>query len=334
MQLDLFDARALAPLIGYLEHHGAKSETFLDRARIPAELIAAGGWVAKRQVYDFAYDIVERSGCPDAVFAAYANFQLDHLGPIADAMRACKTVKEALEVGVRLGRIAYEGSEYFLQVDGATTWFCFREPKVPSAGQQYVMDMTLATYHQLIRLAADEDWYPERILTQAKTLQRHRKAEHFADCQASYHPHLSALAFPTKYLRRRTPWSTNKPRADVQATWAFGPDDCAPLVEKLYRFLGSFFPHRNLPTLNQVALMLGVSPATLKRQLTATGTSYRGLLDRLRFDAACELLAIESMSIHDIARELGYSGANNFVRGFRRMTGSTPGRYREQLSSE
>jgi AraC-like DNA-binding protein len=96
----------------------------------------------------------------------------------------------------------------------------------------------------------------------------------------------------------------------------------------------SRLPYRKPPTLEQVARMVGVSPATLKRGLWSAGMTYGGLLDRLRFDTACEMLAIPGMTAKEIAHELGYSGTNNFVRGFRRMTGLTPGDYRRQQSGE
>jgi AraC-like DNA-binding protein len=95
--------------------------------------------------------------------------------------------------------------------------------------------------------------------------------------------------------------------------------------------VASRFTYRDLPTLDQVAKMVDVSPTTLKRQLASAGTTYTGLLDRLRFEIACEMLSIPEMSIKEIAHELCYSGTNNFVRSFRRMTGMSPGQYRRQV---
>jgi hypothetical protein len=45
MQVELFDARVLQPLVRYLEGHGARSEPLLDRGHIPGELIDEGGWI-------------------------------------------------------------------------------------------------------------------------------------------------------------------------------------------------------------------------------------------------------------------------------------------------
>jgi len=89
------------------------------------------------------------------------------------------------------------------------------------------------------------------------------------------------------------------------------------------------FPYRKLPKLEKTALIFDVSPATLKRKLKSVGTTYRQLLDRLRFDIACDMRSDPQLTIRDIALELGYSGTNNFVCSFHRMTGLSPGRYRQ-----
>ncbi len=110
----------------------------------------------------------------------------------------------------------------------------------------------------------------------------------------------------------------------------FGPEGSEPTFDALYRLIASRFPYRKLPTLDQLALLVDVSPATLKRQLASAGMTYSKLLDRIRYDVACDMLSIPQMTTQEIAQELGYSGTNNFVRSFRRMTGVTPGQFRRQ----
>lgn len=105
-------------------------------------------------------------------------------------------------------------------------------------------------------------------------------------------------------------------------------------MDSLYRPVASRFTYRELPTLEQVAVMVGASPATLKRGLGSAGMTYGRLLDRLRFDTASEMLAIPQISVKEVACELGYSGINNFVRSFYHMTGLTPGDYRRQQSGQ
>lgn len=330
MPIELFDARMLAPLVGFLRQSGIRPQPLLDRAQIREELVEAGGWIGKKQAYDFTFDVVKKTGYAEAVFASYLSFEFEHLGPIATAMKACATVKESLEVGLRLGSTAYEGNEYFLWIDGETTWICYREPRVISAGQPYINDMTLTVYFQLVCALVDGAWRPEQALFRKELTDRHSALEQFEECRASCHPDLTALAVPTEFLSRPLAQRFLASEVPCGNEWRFGPENSEPIVEKLHRLLASNFPCRKLPTLHQVAKMVDVSEATLKRRLASTGMSYRRLLDRLRFMEARKLLSVPEMSVRDIALEIGYADTSNFVRSFRRMTGIPPEAYRRQ----
>ncbi|TWU15679.1 helix-turn-helix domain-containing protein [Allorhodopirellula heiligendammensis] len=71
--------------------------------------------------------------------------------------------------------------------------------------------------------------------------------------------------------------------------------------------------------------------APLVRFLESSGADSESILDRARIPG--ELLAETPLAISEIAQQLGYSGTNNFVRGFRRLSGVTPGAYRRQEQS-
>lgn len=328
MKLQLFEARTLGPLVTFLDANGPDAQPLLDRVHIPRELIDQGGWVTARQFYDFTLEVVRRVGVREVVCEAYLEFQLDHLNAIHSAMRSCKTVKESLDIATRIGVKAYQGCEYFLRIEGDTTWFCFRNPGFSHEARPFVNDITRMVYYHLIRATADQNWRPQRMQIQEPGNVHLRALPIFLDCQIVFDPHLSALAFPTEFLRRRVPWCEKVATFEESDAWEFPPREKESFVDALYRLIASRFRYDELPNLDQVAQMSGISGATLKRRLTSAGMTYRGLLDRLRFDTACEMLSIPEMSVKEIALELGFSDSNNFVRSFRRMTGVTPGQYR------
>lgn len=74
-----------------------------------------------------------------------------------------------------------------------------------------------------------------------------------------------------------------------------------------------------------VADRLGVSERTLRRQLTADGTSYQRLLDEVRASLAEELIGTGRLSVEEVAVRLGYAEASSFIAAHRRWTGETPG---------
>jgi AraC-like DNA-binding protein len=79
---------------------------------------------------------------------------------------------------------------------------------------------------------------------------------------------------------------------------------------------------------NDVAEVLSIHRRTLNRCLQREGTTFRAVLDRVRFDAARDLLRDERRDIEDVARALGYAESSAFTRAFRRWAGVPPSRWR------
>ncbi len=75
-----------------------------------------------------------------------------------------------------------------------------------------------------------------------------------------------------------------------------------------------------------------MGPRTLQRRLRREGTSFAGLQDSVRHQRALELLAGD-MDLESISEELGFSDRRSFTRAFRRWTGMTPSRMRDENSS-
>ncbi|GLB65217.1 transcriptional regulator [Dietzia sp. NCCP-2495] len=83
------------------------------------------------------------------------------------------------------------------------------------------------------------------------------------------------------------------------------------------------------PSMADVAADLHVDERTLRRRLTAEGTSFRRLVDEVRHGRALELLA-QGAAVSEVARELGYSETATFSRSFTRWEGVSPSRLRER----
>lgn len=77
-----------------------------------------------------------------------------------------------------------------------------------------------------------------------------------------------------------------------------------------------------------------VSSRTLARAfLVSTGQSFTEWRQRLRVQVSLVLLA-SGWAVADVADEVGYNNASAFISVFRRVTGETPGRFRERAVSD
>jgi len=78
-----------------------------------------------------------------------------------------------------------------------------------------------------------------------------------------------------------------------------------------------------------IAEHLGMSARSLRRQLAAEGLAFRELLDECRISLAKQYMQITDYKLAVIAEKVGYSTIQSFSRAFKRVTGTTPGVYRE-----
>ncbi|MCA1551264.1 helix-turn-helix transcriptional regulator [Bradyrhizobium sp. BRP19] len=83
-------------------------------------------------------------------------------------------------------------------------------------------------------------------------------------------------------------------------------------------------------TLDSTAQALRISGRTLQRHLERMGTSHSKILDEVRLEIACRLLADTSKRLSDIAEFLGYTNASSFSRAFVRLMKIQPIVYRRQ----
>jgi AraC-like DNA-binding protein len=85
---------------------------------------------------------------------------------------------------------------------------------------------------------------------------------------------------------------------------------------------------QRLPALSALARRLGLSPATLRRRLLAEGAGWQPLKSAVQRELAQRHLAAGTMTVADIAAQLGFEDASTFYRAFRQWTGQTPAAWR------
>ncbi|BDT85906.1 putative HTH-type transcriptional regulator AraC [Nocardia cyriacigeorgica] len=98
-----------------------------------------------------------------------------------------------------------------------------------------------------------------------------------------------------------------------------------PLSEKVRRLLEKDPGRRSSQS---VAHELSMSTSTLKRRLAEEGTTFRALCQSVLRERAMLRLLDRSMSVSEIATDLGYSDLANFSHAFKRWTGRSPNEFR------
>lgn len=112
--------------------------------------------------------------------------------------------------------------------------------------------------------------------------------------------------------------------AFVRAYWAVHEPSIDQMVRRILRSLVL----TSEANLEAVALRLDLHPRTLHRRLDKEGTSFRQLLDDVRWGVAQQILRGTNVSITQLALWLGYSEAAAFAHAFRRWAGTSAAEWR------
>lgn len=110
----------------------------------------------------------------------------------------------------------------------------------------------------------------------------------------------------------------------------------AAMSAEALRHAAHAFIQRNLhdPDLDvdTVARRHATSRRTLEAAFAAAGESPAGYLRAQRLERACHLLAETTMTIADVAAEVGFADVNTFTRSFKRAHGQVPREWRKEVS--
>lgn len=104
-------------------------------------------------------------------------------------------------------------------------------------------------------------------------------------------------------------------------------DEVATLMERHCQQAGSML------TLKQLALVLNISEATLRRRLSEHGGGFSSIRQHCQLELAKRLLTDSGYAIDTVAERVGFLDANAFRRSFKRWTGLTPSQYRQQATA-
>jgi AraC-like DNA-binding protein len=86
------------------------------------------------------------------------------------------------------------------------------------------------------------------------------------------------------------------------------------------------------PSEEGLAKALGMSRRTLQRKLGDSGLTYKGVLEKTRYDLALRYLDDPTKSVTDVTFLLGFSEQSAFSRAFKRWNGKAPTAYREHCA--
>jgi AraC-like DNA-binding protein len=308
---------------------GGPVDALLRRSRLPVHALENhDNYVPSANFYTFVTEMAARERIADLGFRVGERFGANCADPhMVALLRQSPTMFRGLTKASDLTNRTVSRCHLGMvrSRDNSQTYF-YHQPgcgKRNSACDQIAW-FGVMTLIGMARVYAGRDWRPLEI-----GVMSHRKPtahifERFPNTRIRLSQSCSYIALPHEAVSL-LPAAEAGGRDGVQASVDYRPIE-ESLVGSLKQVVSSYLGEDlSIP---KVADLCNTSSRSLQRQLERCGTTFRGILDEVRFESAREMLAEPHNQIADIAHALGYKTPTNFSRSFRRVAGVSPSEFR------
>lgn len=256
------------------------------------------------------------------------SIKVNDYGLYGCTLLCCKDLRSSLEYSIRYHKLAMKTVNMSLHIDEdlGQSFYRFEDILMASDLVEFNIELQCAIVLSLVlECISDQDFvFDELRLTFPKPKNYQRYEDHF-QCPVIYQSPYNEFVLSNEKLSIATPRSN--------------PFAMPLLLDQCDLVLNSIEAKNEfLITINQwvaanmhselcsqdLADHLCITQRTLRRKLSAQGTSFRHITQALRCDAAKKLIMQTKLSIEDIGCSVGFNDVSNFRAAFKKWTGKTP----------
>lgn len=316
---------------------GADADQLLADADLnPVELEDDDNRVDLTYLMRLGRSAIRRTGRPDIGLQLGLNSQISDMGYVGLAAMTANTLGDALHTIVKYEHLngqCYRGTSQ-LQVEPAQTVLSFYSIAPYNAYTCFVVDGVLSAWDRLSELLTGQPDLVRKVeieFDEPGYAEDYRQVFH---CDIRFGAARNALVFNTEDLSIPLPEGNQQLNGKLLRK-------CEALLNqvaladsyrnKVLKVLGTML-HGQTPSIDEVALKLGMPSWTLRRKLKEEDSAYQSLVDEMRRDVAMSYMKSTDLTFGEISYLLGFSTPGAFQRAFKRWSGKTPGEFRKALS--
>lgn len=252
------------------------------------------------------------------------------LAPLGPLLKNCSNMQQALDTMIKYLKILVSGYQVDVQIERehVTLTFSIELPHIQELVQyqDYAMASAVSIIYGLLGKA-----YPIRgcyFLRGERSQQRISEYARYYGCPVAFGCRTLSLTADISILSQDVKHLVKRIDGRVNHAMSYRNTN---IIEQVSQVI-SFSLANGFSNINDIASSMHFSPRTLQRRLQDQGTSYRALLDSVRFNMANQYLRNTYYRLTDIAVLLGYSNLSAFSRSYRRWSGVYPTSIRERLA--
>ncbi len=331
-EMNWHPVRALLPALNMMELLGYDRQACLTGTGVEvSQLGIRGHWVPLHSELRLYRNILEMTGDPLIGLKLGEWYVPQQYGLFGYALLSAETFRHALAITEKYGRLTFTLFRFRCGESDGSAWFSiFDPPDLEMDLLNLYFDRDLSAARADFKTVLGGRLPLEKVsLPHGGQGQAGAYADYF-DCEIGFDSPDARLVFTSNFLDQPLPQGDPGSARHLQ-------QQCQMLIAKLTtqgRFVDDvrmmiLARPGHFPDIDYVAAQLGMSTRTLRRRLKEEQSSYREILDEVRYGLAREYLKNTELPIDEVSRLLGYTESGNFSHAFRRWSDISPSRWRQ-----
>jgi AraC-like DNA-binding protein len=326
----LVRASALQGIRPAVEALGGDADGLLRRNGLAEAELDADSWISYRGFLLLLEEAATSTNCPHFGLHLSRHQDINILGTVGFIMQQAPDLRTALcELSLHFAH-HNQGATLSLEIEnGMAVWRfnCKLEGFAPVRQQN---DLVAGIGVDIMRLLWNPAWSPNAVYLPHSPPQDTRPYNARFRCPISFNWDCMAMVFDAaildKSIHEANPQLHRLLDDHLRTLKAnFNDDYCGQVKHLIKQAMGS-----GDCSIERVAGFLAVNKRTLQRQLKEHGTSYRALLEEVRFNMARQYLRESNCSLTMLAEMLCYAELSVFSNAFRRQHGVSPREWKSQ----
>ncbi|MFJ4115125.1 AraC family transcriptional regulator [Pseudomonas psychrophila] len=331
----IFAPYKIATLVETVAEQGITAEvvlrnTYLDTSKVhdPNALTSV------HQYIEACENVIKAAADASTAFQVGARMHLSAYGMYGYALMCSLTLRDFFDFGVKYHPLATPTLHISWREEAGAAIWEFSDiylNLMTEETREFLIQQQMAQHVTHLHDAAGPDCQPIKALFSYPAPRNRALYERWLACECLFDQPANELHYPSAILDQAPQLANRLTRSLLQET-------CDRLIGKAKTSSGvsgevyqlMMLTPNKFPSMEQVAEQMRFTTRTLRRKLEAEGTDYGAILDDVRCSLAIEYLQTTKMSTEDIAAKLGFSDGTNFRRAFKRWTGKTPRKIREE----
>lgn len=319
-----------------LRNYGIDVDKRLKTLGIDLAQLSPDGEIERTHELRLITAVLENLNDPLAGLKAGAIRSLAGYGPLTMLLVTCQNPWDALQTGVRYQALTYLFGTLSLIPGTQYSALSIKPVPLPPICKRFVIDRDMVGTFQLIndlQMNLGIDVHPQRVVFPYPKPKEYKAYEQHFGCPVQFDGEEGQILFRNEDAMLPFP-SSNR------TVHLMYKNQCDQLLQKreseMTRLCEQVSAHLDLfieafPSAEDVARTFGMSERSFRRKLSAESSSFRKILDSVRYAKACQFLRDKSIPIDVVAANLGYAEPAAFNHAFQRWANCAPGEYRVNL---